>query len=192
MLNFFEQPWTLIGTAVLVLFAVFTFRSVLPEERRRWQWLLPLGVAALALGLDYIVKTDREKINSLIHTVMQAVEQESCALIDATIADDYRDSFHSTKAELMRHCRQKLSRPLIAKNSIRGMTPPAITPPTATVTLFTTTHFEKDSYVARDYYTPLAQFKVELHFRKQPDKSWLITRINPLEANKQPIKWRQI
>lgn len=192
MLNFFEQPWTLIGTAVLVLFAVFTFRSVLPEERRRWQWLLPLGVAALALGLDYIVKTDREKINSLIDTVMQAVEQENCDVIDATIADDYRDSFHSTKAELMRHCRRTLSRPLIAKNSIRGMTPPAITPPTATVTLFTTTHFEKDSYVTRDYYTPLAQFKVELHFRKQPDKSWLISRINPLEANKQPIKWRQI
>ena len=60
MWDFFEQPWTLLAAAVLVLFGVLTFRSVWSEKRKWWQWLLPLGVTALALGLDFGVATDLE------------------------------------------------------------------------------------------------------------------------------------
>ncbi|UCE47264.1 MAG: hypothetical protein JSW47_16875, partial [Phycisphaerales bacterium] len=63
MFDFFEQPYTLIGGAVLVLFGVLTFRSVLPEKRRWWQWLLPMVLAGSAFGLDAMVQTDSEQIN---------------------------------------------------------------------------------------------------------------------------------
>ena len=190
MFNFFEQPWTLLGAAVIVLFGVLTFRSVWPEKFKPRHWLLPLSVAALGFGLDYLVKTDREKLNALIDTVVKAVEQENCAAIDAAIADDYHDSFHSTKAELMAHCRGTLPGLLVAKNTNRACLL-EISPPTAKATLFTTTTFEQNSWVAESYKSFLF-FKGELLFRKQPDNFWLITRINPLEVDKQPIKWQQI
>ncbi|MHC4743323.1 MAG: hypothetical protein ACYS8Z_15515, partial [Planctomycetota bacterium] len=61
MTNIFEQPYTLIGLSIIVLFGVFTYRSVFPEKCNRKQWLIPLSVVALAFGLDFAVKTDREK-----------------------------------------------------------------------------------------------------------------------------------
>ncbi len=74
MLNFFEQPYTLIGAAIIVLFGLFTYRSVFPEKCSRHQWLIPLSVVALAFALDYSVKTDHEKVNTLIDKLMKAVE----------------------------------------------------------------------------------------------------------------------
>ncbi len=68
MFDFFEQPYTLIGATVLFLFGVLTFRSVLPEKSRWWQLLLPVFVAVAAFGLDTLVQTDLEKINSVIST----------------------------------------------------------------------------------------------------------------------------
>ena len=50
MFDFFEQPYTLIGAAVIVLFVVFTIRSVVPEKRHWWQFLLPVFVAAAGVG----------------------------------------------------------------------------------------------------------------------------------------------
>ena len=88
MLNFFEHPWTLIGVAVMVLFGVFTYRSVYPEKQQRWHWLLPLSVVALAFGLDFLVKTDRERIHITINRVMKAFEEEDCVGIAEAIAPE--------------------------------------------------------------------------------------------------------
>jgi len=172
------------------LFGLLTFRSVMPEKRKSWHWLIPLAVAAAAFALDYLVETDREKVDALIGTIMQAVEEENCALIDTTIAEDYRDSFHSTKADLIRHCRRSLSRPLIMKNIERSRLV-RMSVPTATATVWTTIHFEPSSWVAQEYKSFIF-FKGRLHFQKQPDNSWVITRITPLTVDRQPVKWAQI
>ena len=60
MFDFFEQPYTLIGAAVLVLFGVLTFRSIWDRKRHWWQWLLPLVVAGAAFVLDFLGVTDLE------------------------------------------------------------------------------------------------------------------------------------
>ena len=190
MLNFFEQPYTLIGLAVIILFGLFTYRSVFPEKCGRKQWLIPLSVVALAFGLDFIVKTDPEKLNTLINASMEAVEQEDCDAIARTIAPDYTDSFHETKAALMARCQRTLS-----NIHIRKITKTScllqISPPTAKATIFATTTFDQNSWVTQSYKNFLF-FKGELICAKQPDNSWKITRINPLEVDKQPITWSQI
>ncbi len=190
MFDFFEQPYTLIGAGVIVLFVVFTFRSIIPEKRHWWQFLVPVFVAAGGVGLDMLVQTDLEKINTVIGTVIKAVEEEDCDSIEVLIAEDYRDSFHKTKWDLMAHCKRKLTPPLVEKNKKTACLV-ELSPPQATSILFVLTTFDKNSYVSENYKS-LIFFKIELSFQKQPDKTWLISRGELLEIDKQPAKWKDI
>lgn len=66
MFDIFEQPWTLVGAAVLILFGMLTFRSFCPEKRRWWQLPVPVFLTVAAFGVDMLVQTDLEKINFVI------------------------------------------------------------------------------------------------------------------------------
>lgn len=187
MWNFFEQPWTLLGAAVIVLLAVLTFRSVWYEKRRWWQWLLPVGVAALALGLDFAVATDLEKVNGVIRAGIEAGENEDCAAIARLIADDYEDSFHKSRQALLARCRTRLVPPAIQK--IRKIdTLVDLTPPRAVATFTMWVRFDPNSFWARSY-KPNALVKVQVHLRKRPDKTWLVQRIEVLEVDKIAVGW---
>jgi hypothetical protein len=190
MFDFFEQPYTLIGAAVIVLFVVFTIRSVIPEKRRWWQFLIPVFIGGAGIGLDMLVQTDLEKINSAIKTVMQAVEEEDCDSIEAFIGSDYRDSYHESKWELMSHCRRKLTADLIYKNKMTSSLI-ELSPPEARATIFLTTTFDKNSYVAQNY-KPFIFFKIELRFERQGEGNWLISRGEVLEIDRQPARWNDI
>mgnify|MGYP006287036147 CR=1 FL=1 len=187
MFNIFQQPWTLIGASVIVLFIVFTIRSVWPEKRHRWQWAIPLGVVLLAIGLDAIVRTDMEKVEALMGRVMEAAQSENCQAIGQLVADDYSDSYHPGKAELMANCQARLSESLIRKIKVTSHLI-ELTPPTALVSIFGVVHFEEDSYIARDY-RPFVFFKVQFYMEKQAGGKWRITRIEIREIDKQPFSW---
>jgi hypothetical protein len=190
MFNFFEQPWTLVCGAILVLFGVLTFRSVLPEKRHWWQWLLPIFVAIVAFGLDMIVETDLEKINSIIRTCIKAVQEEDLNTIETIIADNYSDSYHDSKEHLLNHCRQKLTPSLVEKNRKTSCLV-ELSPPKATATVFMMTTFNKDSYISQNY-KPFIFSKIRLHFQKQQDRTWLINRAEILEIDKQPVNWSYV
>jgi len=119
MFDIFEQPWTLVGAAVIVLFGMFTFRSFCPERRRWWQLLVPVFLAVAAFGADMLVQTDTEKINSVINTTLKAVQQEDYNAIGAVIANNYSDSYHSTKKHFLDHCRRELSKPLVQEGAVK-------------------------------------------------------------------------
>ena len=104
MFDFFEQPWTLIGAAVLVLFGMFTFRSMFPEKRHWWQLLIPVFIVGVALGLDGIVKTDLEKINVVVNRGIKAVKEEDARAIESILSEQYSDSYHRSKQHLLNHC----------------------------------------------------------------------------------------
>jgi hypothetical protein len=190
MFNFFEQPWTLLGSAILVLFGVLTFRSVWPEKRHWWQWLLPVFVAIAALALDILVKTDLEKINAVIKIGMKAVEQEDYNVIEAIIADNYYDSYHNSKQHLIEDCRKYLSQNQVKKNKKRGILI-TLSPPNATVNLFAVTTLDENSQIAQRYKS-FFLIKAEIRLRKQSNKNWLISRIEIPEIDRQPFNWRQI
>ena len=190
MFDFFEQPYTLIGAAFLVLFGILTFRSFCPEKRRWWQLLMPVLLTVAAFGADFIVQTDREKINSVINTAIKAVQQEDFRAIEATIADNYSDSYHGTKKHLMDHCRRELPQALVNKCKKTGLLM-EISDPNATAVLFATIVFDKNSYISQNYKSFLL-VKARLSFRKQTGKKWLISRIEILELDKQPTSWGYI
>jgi len=188
MWDFFEQPWTLVGAAVLVLLGVLTFRSAWPEKRAWWQWLLPAGVAVLGLALDLAVATDLEKISHMIKTAMQATEQEDSNTLGRLIADNYGDSFHQDKQALISHSRARLVPPAIERVKKIG-TVFQITPPQATVTLTVSVGLEQGSYWVRTYGIRAALVKAQFWLSKQPDGRWLVTRIEIEEVNKVPASW---
>ncbi|UCG46140.1 MAG: hypothetical protein JSU94_11620 [Phycisphaerales bacterium] len=190
MLNVFEQPWTLVGAAVLVLFGLLTFRSFMPEKRRPWQWLLPLAVAALGFGLDALVQTDIERIDALIKTGADAVRRADFTAIASIIAEDYSDSVNAGKADLIRRVRGRLARPIVEKIRRTGRLV-ELSSPAAKVTLFAKVTFTDDSFVARDYKKWIL-VKLRLYLRKDPARGWLINRVEILEIDKQPVNWRAI
>ena len=190
MFDFFEQPWTLIGAAVLVLFGMFTFRSVFPEKRRRWQLLVPVCLAAAAFGLDGIVQTDLEKIDAILAKGIKAVKEEDFKAVESILSDRYSDSYHHTKQHLLDHFKRVLSEPLIANHKQTGRLVD-IKGSEATAVLFTTVTFEKNSRVAQNY-TSFLMTKTKLSLQKRPDGKWLIKRIEVLELNRQPANWGHI
>ena len=190
MCDFFEQPWTLLGAAVIVLFVVLTMRSVLPEKRRWWQWLVPLGLAGAALGLDFLVATDLERIHTTLASVLQAVENEDCRAVASCIANDYSDSRHRSKAQLLVHCREELDGPTVERlKNLDDII--EISSPQATVTVSLFMQFNKDSRIAQQY-KHVFLLKVRLHMKRQPDKKWLIDKAEILEIDKQPVSWRNV
>jgi hypothetical protein len=190
MFDFFEQPWTLVGAAVLVLFGLLTFRSVFPEKRRWWQMLVPLVLVGIAFGLDAIVRTDLEKINATIDTGIKAVKEEDSGTVERILSDNYSDSYHRSKRHLLDHFKRVLSEPLIANHKQTGRLID-IRGSQATVVLFTTVTFERDSRIAQNF-TSFLMTKTKLTLEKQPDEKWLLKRIEVLELNRQPANWGHI
>ena len=187
MWDVFEQPWTLLGAAVVVFLAVQTIRSVWPEKNRWWQLLLPLVVAALGVGLDLAVATDLEKINAIVKAGVRAAEEEDCVALARLIAGNYEDSYHKSKEALITRCRSRLTSPCIEK--IRKIASDVkITPPEAIATFTVTLQFDKDSYWAKAY-KPSALVVMQFHLRKQSDDSWLVRRAEVQEVDKMAVNW---
>lgn len=188
MWDFCEQPWTLLGAAVIVLLGVLTFRSVWYEKRAWWQWLLPAGVAVLGLALDFGGTTDLEKINRIGEIAMRAAEEEDCITLGRLLADDYQDSFHKDKQAILSRCRARLVPPAVERVRKIGMAV-EIKTPEATVTLTMSVKLEPESFWARSYGKSAALVKAQFWLRKQPDGNWLVTRIEVLEVDTMPARW---
>ncbi len=189
MFNIFQQPWTLLVTAILVLLVMLMLRSILPEKRHWWQLALPLFLGLAAFGLDLLIKTDLEKIRAVIDTAVKAVEEETPDAIEAIIAEGYRDWRHNTKEDLMYYCRTLLSEPLVEKN-IKRIVEIEIEEPKAIAVFTVRTVFDKQSYLYD--LKRLMLTKMKLNLQKQPDNQWLINRAEVLEIDKQPVNWKNI
>lgn len=190
MFNFFEQPWTLLGIAILVLFGILTYRSVVPEKRRKWQWLVPVLIAAAAFGIDALVTTDREKITSVLDTGIEAVENENFNAVEPYLSDDYRDSFHTSKEQLIEHAQRELNNNVVEKSK-RTNTLVKINAGRANVNLFMQLILSKNSNVAQTYNIPFLQLKVDVGFIKQ-NNNWLIDNIEIRSVNQQAVKWNDV
>ena len=190
MFNFFEHSWGLITIAIITLFVLLIFRSISPEKRRWWQLTMPALLVVAAFGLDFLIETDLEKINAVINAAVLAVEDEDPDSIEQILADNYTDSFHSTKSALMSHCRARLSEPLIEKN-IKRIVSIDIQPPKAAAIFTVRILFDKQSYVYQNFKTQMLT-KLKADLQKQLDNQWLINRAELLEIDLRPADWQNI
>jgi hypothetical protein len=190
MWNIFEQPWTLLIAGVITLLVLLTARQKLAEKHIWWPWLLPIVLVAAAFALDFFVQTDLEKINAAITAVVKAVEDENPDAIEPIIGDNYHDSLHGTKKDLLFFCRRKFSEPLVEKN-IKRIVSIDISGPKAIAVFTVRVVFDQRSYIYQ-VYRRLILTKVKVELQKQPDNQWLISRAELLEIDLQPTSWRNI
>lgn len=189
MFDIFEQPWTLVGAAVVALIVVWIIQAILPDKKQWSQWALPVLIAVAAFGLDALVQTDSEKIVRTIDNIVEAAQSEDCQAISETIAADYQDSSHTTKERLMRYCGVVLSEPLIKKN-IKSILSTEVSGQKAIVVLTVRVVFDKESKIYN--FRPLMLVKMELTLQKQQNNNWLISRAELLEIDRQPVKWNNV
>ena len=188
MTSIFEQPWLLLAVSAVVFLAVVVFRAVLPQKHKFWFWLFPVIIAASAFAFDYFVQTDVEKIKDTIAAIVKAAEKEDAEAIAPLVSNDYRDSFHQSKRELLENCRQRLAEPIIEKN-VLGIVSMEVKPPKATVVFTVRVVFDPKGPVFE--FRKMMLFKLQAQLAKEGDK-WLLTRIEVVAIDLQPADWRHI
>ena len=189
MFNVLEQPWTLLGVALLALLVIWAIRVVAPNKRRWWHFVIPIFIAAVAMGLYLFVPTDTKKIKSTIKTGVKAVEQENAQVLGLIIADNYRDSAHPSKESMMNHCEMILSEPLVT-DIVSRIVSLEITSPRAEAVFTMRLVFDERSFVAQSF-KKLMLLKIRIELQKQ-NKDWLINRVELVEIDMMPAKWADV
>jgi len=186
MTNIFEQPWLLLIVAGLVFLGMAFFRDLLPPRRAWVFWLLPVVIAIAAFAIDYLVQTDREKIEAVLAKACRAVEKEDIKSIEPLIWKNYSDSIHSSRQELLDHFRGRLSEPVIEK-IVPAIVSLDIKPSEATVVFTARVMFDPKGPVYE--YQKMMLFKLEANLTKEAGQ-WFFSRTEILTINLQPAGWK--
>ncbi len=186
MTNIFEQPWLLLIVAGVVFLVVAFFRDLLPPRRAWVFWLLPVVIAIAAFAIDYLVQTDREKIEAVLAKACRAVEKEDIKAIEPLIWGNYSDSVHPSKQALLDQFKLRLSEPVIEK-IVPAIVSLDIKPAEAKVEFTARVMFDPKGPVYE--YRKMMLFKLEANLTKEADK-WFFSRTEILTIDLQPAGWK--
>ncbi len=186
MTNIFQTPWLLLFISLVLLIVVTVVRQNSPEKQLWWLLLLPLVLAIIALGLDYFIKTDYEKVKHTIKSARDAIVAEDADALARTLSPAYSDRSHDSRDQLVRFMRSffkttKIDRAPLKSGQI------VIDAPTATAENLYRVHVEPNSEYAEA--ASLYFVKVRIRLTKNADAQWLITGCELLELNNQPFHW---
>ncbi|HEG42658.1 MAG TPA: hypothetical protein ENH94_01270 [Phycisphaerales bacterium] len=189
MVNIFQYPWPLLIVSLVVLVVVTSIRRSRPEKAHWWQPVLPLLVAGAAFGIDMLVVTDYEAVETVIDSVMQAAIVRDAEKIDGFISESYRDTSHRSKAELATFCQRLLREPVAEKVKYKYFLLD-ITVPDAQVETEMVVHLHPESRYAMVGTLTLVKMKIALE--KGPDKDWLITSSEITSVNNNKVGWEYV
>jgi hypothetical protein len=192
MFDIFEQPWTMLGVAIISMIILFIIRSVYPNKRRWHQLLIPIFIAAFGFGIEYFVKTDLEQINSLIQTGISAIDSRNVQSARNLLSEEYRDSAGHSKEELLAYCDALLKQNLIKSCKQSGVPDIKIQSKTNATVEFNTIIVLEKSGNAELESVPFLKVKVKLDIGKESDKKWRVSKSELEELNNQAVKWSDI
>jgi ketosteroid isomerase-like protein len=187
MTNVFESPWLLLSISLFVLVVVALIRQSNPDKGRYRLLLLPVAIAVVAIVLWLGIKTDKQKIETLLKNVRNAIVAEDADRLGALLAEDYCDRSHRSKAQLIARMRSFFRRTKIAKAPRRQRTPPDITGNTATVETLHRVHLESNSTYSQA--ASMYFVKTKFYLEKTEDGRWQFVRTELKEVNFQPFHW---
>ncbi len=183
IMNILEQPWTLVVVGLLAELAVLIGARFWPLKIRRKHLLIGPILIVLGFGFDYLVTTDREKVETVMATVAKATEDENAEQIIECIGPTYRGRLEGSRERFAKFCRRLFRQPLIERN-LRQHLQLQMDKTKATVRVTAWSQLDKRS---RWGLIPVVKTVWEVRLRKQPDKSWLIVWIDLVELKGQQM-----
>ena len=176
MFNVTEQPWTIVGIAIVSAVVIWIIQAVTPQKKKLWLWFIPVVIALAGFATDYFLKSDTEKITTTVYQAVKAVESENIDQLKPLIAESYTDSFHTSKKALLDNFMSRLTEPTF-KKAIPGIVEINITPQAdnATVSLNVRVIFEETNFVAQ-VYKQRFETQLELTLIKH-SQNWLISSV---------------
>jgi hypothetical protein len=100
MWNIFEQPWTGLAIAIIVLNVIAVVRWFVPLERK-WLYIPPAAIAVIALAVCYLIDTDKELVQRVMSQAITAVREQKPQAMERLISPDYSDGRHPDKKALV-------------------------------------------------------------------------------------------
>ncbi len=119
-LLFESLPLLLVAEVVAVGVAVAVHRRRLTKGSRRGLWIT-LGVCVLMVGLQRVVVTDHEAIDTLVHGLAEAVDDGDLAAMDALVDDAFRVG-QTDKRQWMATVNQRLQEWQVDEPRINALT----------------------------------------------------------------------
>ncbi|MCX5632888.1 MAG: hypothetical protein NTW93_04330 [Phycisphaerae bacterium] len=190
MFNIFEYPFVGIGLAVVSMFALWVFGAVRPDKKRKWHFAVPFVIAALAFAIAYFVQTDKEKVLGAVNKGIKAFEKQKIEPIKEITADNYTDIANTSKEMLIAYCQGLFQTAAVEKITLFSRRI-EIDGDKATFMMEGLLKFTEQSEMAK-MGKPFLIVKARLHFKKTPQKKWLINSSEILELDRKPVNWGQL
>lgn len=190
MFNIFEQPWTLVSIGGFALFCLWLFRVFAPDKWRWWLLSIPVLIALLGFGVDWLVASDSEKIDSLIRTMTDSIQNEQPDEFEKLVSEDYKDSIHASKNSFMYYIHSRLAKPVV-ESAYQAIITKELSGRTAEIVMTIRFVFDKESDMYQTF-TRLILAKIKMDLAKDSLNRWLIERIEVKEVNKQPSRWKDV
>jgi hypothetical protein len=189
MWNVTETPWLGLIVAGLAFGIVMMIRQAAPDKRNWKQLAIPALIVAVTLGLDYFVRTDREKIVEVFRQARRMGVTKDFSSFNQIFWADYRDSRNRNREELRRFCEQSLAMTSVSSVRVRSQEL-TIRDGTATgdIRLRVWLHYRGEEL---DVQTPY-WVRLRGEFVRQPDGEWRIAGTEIVSVNDDPMGWKEI
>ena len=165
---------------LLAELAVLIGAKFWPLRVQRKHLLIGPILLVLGFGCDYLVATNREKIETVIATVVKATEEKNAQQIIECIGPTYHGRLGDSRELFAQFCRELFRQPLIERNWVLDKQL-QLDKTNATVRISVRSVIDERSQWAQ--WIPVSETVWELQLSKQPDKSWLIVWIDLVEFN---------
>ena len=184
-INVFEQPWVWAAIGLWLSIGLLLAKRRWPLSLSRKHLLIGPLLVVLAFGLDWLMTTDREKIETVVAKIARATKEENAEEIISHIGPGYRGQLGHSRQVFAELCRQIFSSPQIQDNWLlkREL---ALADGEAMAHITALSQLDQQSEWA--VFSP-AKTVWQVELTKQPNGSWKIVWIELLELNNQRIDW---
>ena len=184
--NIFQSPLLIVIASMFVWIVVSIIRLTVPEKGRKWHMLIPLVMLICAFGIDYLVQTDHEKLDSVIDEAIAAAVTCDIAAIEALLADDYADSVHRSKAAVVSAARRQLREAIIEKiKKINCLI--TVNNSSAIINIEAIVHLLGHNQYAA--ITSIVPIKMEVACTKVPNGIWRVSSADITAINNSSATW---
>lgn len=184
--NVLEQPWAWAAVGVWLFFGFWMAGHFWLLKITRKHLLIGPVVVLLAFGLDWLVTTDREKIETVVAKIARATKEEDAEEIIRHIGAGYAGQLGASREVFASYCRMTFKRPQIEDHlSVKHEV--QLDKDRATVQIVAFSQLDKRSQWAAAMGSAKTVWEVRL--TKQADKNWKIVWIDILEFNNEKVDW---